>query len=170
MKKSIKIFFGILLAILFISCGSSNESMVEKYLPGTYTRNNRVEGEPDFESYFKELKIEHLKGNEYRLICIGKDEWSSKYDDNLGRRIDTLEPGTPDIFDFEISSIELEQKSDSISEYYIRGFVTNIVENGTTISYAESGINYKGAITLVIGKNTVEAKVAGKTLSSVREK
>ena len=160
MKKSIKIFFGILLAILFISCGSSNESVIEKYLPGTYTRQHK-EGEDIGFGYNKELTIKHLKGNEYRITCIGNDRHYSS------GKIEVL---TPDTYDFEISSIELEQKSDSISEYYIRGFVTNVIEDGTTYSYADSGVNKDGAITLVIGKDIVEAKIAGKTLSSIREK
>ena len=38
MRKSLKLFFGILLSVLLIGCGSSDEKTVKKYLPGTYTR------------------------------------------------------------------------------------------------------------------------------------
>lgn len=160
MKKGLKLFCGALLSTLLISCGSSNESVVEKYLPGTYTRQHK-EGEDIGFGYNKELIIKPLKGNEYRITCVGNDKYS------FGGKIKVL---TPDTYDFEVSSIELIQKSDSIAEYYIRGFVTDIIGNGTTISYADYEINYKGGITLIIGKNTVEAKISGDGLSSIRKK
>lgn len=160
MRKSLKLLFGILLTMLFISCGSSDESVVEKYLPGTYTRQHK-EGESIGFGYSKELKIEHLKGNEYRVTCVGNDRHY------FGGRVEVL---TPDIYDFEISSIELTQKSDSISQYYIRGFVTNIVEDGTSFSDADDGVNEKTILDLIIGKNVVEVTIGGKGLSSVRKK
>ena len=156
MKKSLKLIFGILLSVLFISCGSSDEKIVKKYLPGTYTRYDINDKEPVAFGFYKELTIEHLKGNEYRITGTGRD-WYGK-------------SKTPDTFDFEISSIELNGKSDSVSEYYIRGFVTNVIANGTSYSYADQGVNYKGGITLIIGKNTVEAKISGLGLSSIRKK
>lgn len=160
MKKSLKLFFGILLSVLFISCGSSDEKIVKKYLPGTYTRQHK-EGESIGFGYNKELTIKHLKGNEYRITCLGNDRHYSNGE------VETL---TPDTYDFEISSIELTQKSDSIAEYYIRGFVTEIIGNGTTISYADFKMNHSGGITLIVGKNIVEVKISGTGLSSIRKK
>ena len=159
MKKSLKLIFGILLSVLFISCGSSDEKTVKKYLPGTYTRELK-KGEMVGFGYDKKLTIKHLKKNEYRITCQGNDTlvWGE------------VRELTPDTFDFEISSIKLKQKSDSISEYSIQGFVTNVVEDGTTVSYAEDGVNSTGGITLIIGKNTVEVTIAGKHFSSIREK
>lgn len=155
MRKSLKLCGALLLSTLLISCGSSDESTVKKYLPGTYTRyvNDK---EPVAFGFYKELTIKHLKGSEYRIDCTGRD-W-------YGKSV------TPDTFDFEISSIELDQKSDSIKKYAIKGFVTNVVTNGTTISYADSGINYTGGITLIVGKNTVETLIWGSGLSSLRKK
>ena len=163
MKKSLKLIFGILLSVLFISCGSSDEKIVKKYLPGTYTRE--VEKSQRHKFYYKKLAIEHLKGNEYRITCQDKDDIYYTLDKKIIEKVET-----PDIFDFEISSIEVNEKSDSVSEYYIRGFVTNVIANGTSYSYADQGVNYKGGITLIIGKNTVEAKISGLGLSSIRKK
>ena len=159
MKKSLKLCGALLLSTLLISCGSSDESTVKKYLPGTYTRELK-KGEMVGFGYNKELTIKHLKKNEYRITCQGNDTlvWGE------------VKELTPDTFDFEISSIKLKQKSDSISEYSIQGFVTNIVADGTTVSYAEEGINSTGGITLIIGKNTVEALVWGNSFSSIRKK
>ena len=159
MKKSLKLCGALLLSTLLISCGSSDESTVKKYLPGTYTRELK-KGEMVGFGYDKELTIKHLKKNEYRITCQGNDTlvWGE------------VKELTPDTFDFEISSIKLKQKSDSISEYSIQGFVTNIVADGTTVSYAEEGINSTGGITLIIGKNTVEALVWGNSFSSIRKK
>lgn len=159
MKKNLKLCGALLLSTLLISCGSSDESTVKKYLPGTYTRELK-KGEMVGFGYNKELTIKHLKKNEYRITCQGNDKVF------LGE----IEVLTPDTFDFEISSIKLKQKSDSISEYSIQGFVTNIVADGTTVSYAEEGINSTGGITLIIGKNTVEALVWGNSFSSIRKK
>lgn len=159
MKKSLKLCGALLLSTLLISCGSSDESTVKKYLPGTYTRELK-KGEMVGFGYNKELTIKHLKKNEYRITCQGNDTlvWGE------------VKERTPDTFDFEISSIKLKQKSDSISEYSIQGFVTNVVADGTTTSYAEDGINSTGGITLIVGKNTVEALVWGKSFSSIRKK
>ena len=150
---------GVVTILALIGCGSSDEDTVKKYLPGTYTRELK-KGELVGFGYNKELTIKHLKGNEYRITCQGNDSivWGE------------VEVLTPDTFDFEISSIKLKQKSDSISEYTIQGFVTNIVTNGTTISYADQGINYKGGITFIIGKNTVETLIWGNSFSSIRKK
>ena len=163
MKKSLKLFFGILLSVLFISCGSSDEKIVKKYLPGTYTRE--VEKSQRHKFYYKKLAIEHLKGNEYRITCQDKDDIYYTLDKKIIEKVET-----PDIFDFEISSIEVNEKSDSVSEYYIWGFVINVVEYGTTFSYANQGINEKIGLKLLIGKNTVEVTIAGKHFSSIREK
>lgn len=159
MRKSLKLCGALLLSTLLISCGSSDESTVKKYLPGTYTRQLK-KGEMVGFGYDKELTIKHLKKNEYRITCQGNDTlvWGE------------VKELTPDTFDFEISSIKLKQKSDSISEYSIQGFVTNIVADGTTVSYAEEGINSTGGITLIIGKNTVEALIWGDSFSSIRKK
>lgn len=159
MRKSLKLCGALLLSTLLISCGSSDESTVKKYLPGTYTRELK-KGEMVGFGYKKELTIKHLKGNEYRITCQGHDKVF------LGE----VEVLTPDTFDFEISSIKLKQKSDSISQYSIQGFVTNVVVDGTTISYADEGINSTGGITLIVGKNTVEALVWGDSFSSIRKK
>ena len=160
MKKFFKLVCCTLLITLFISCGSSDESIVKKYLPGNYKINSETGSR-----YFKELNIKHLKGNEYRISCIGNDSISG-YINGPSKTI----VETPDIFDFEISSITLNQKSDSISKYYIKGFVTNVLENGSTISYADNGINYSGAIILTIGKNEVQALITGKTIPAIRKK
>lgn len=155
MRKLLKIAIFTLLTILFISCGNSDENEVKKYLPGTYTRQVK-EGEPIGFGYFKEITIKPLKGNEYRISCIGNDWYG--------------EIKTVDIFDMEISSIKLHEKSDSIQKYYIKGIVTNVVIDGTTSSYADEGINYSGAIELIIGKNNVEILIIGNSISSVRKK
>ncbi len=42
MRKLLKIAIFTLLTILFISCGNSDENEVKKYLPGTYTRQEKV--------------------------------------------------------------------------------------------------------------------------------
>ncbi|WP_288875334.1 hypothetical protein [uncultured Fusobacterium sp.] len=159
MRKSLKLCGALLLSTLLISCGSSDEDTVKKYLPGTYTRELK-KGEMVGFGYNKELIIKRLKGNEYRISCQGNDKVF------LGE----VEVLTPDIFDFEISSIKLEQESASIKKYSIKGFVTNIVADGTTASYARKGVNGTGGITLIIGKNTVEALIWGDSFSSIRKK
>lgn len=159
MRKSLKLCGALLLSTLFISCGSSDEDTVKKYLPGTYTRELK-KGEMVGFGYNKELIIKRLKGNEYRISCQGNDKVF------LGE----VEVLTPDIFDFEISSIKLEQESASIKKYSIKGFVTNIVADGTTASYARKEVNGTGGITLIIGKNTVEALIWGDSFSSIRKK
>lgn len=159
MRKSLKLCGALLLSTLLISCGSSDEDTVKKYLPGTYTRELK-KGEMVGFGYNKELIIKRLKGNEYRISCQGNDKVF------LGE----VEVLTPDIFDFEISSIKLEQESASIKKYSIKGFVTNIVADGTTVSYARKGVNGTGGITLIIGKNTVEALIWGDSFSSIRKK
>lgn len=159
MRKSLKLCGALLLSTLLISCGSSDESTVKKYLPGTYTRELK-KGEMVGFGYNKELIIKRLKGNEYRISCQGNDKVF------LGE----VEVLTPDIFDFEISSIKLEQESASIKKYSIKGFVTNVVADGTTISYADEGINSTGGITLIVGKNTVEVLLWGDSFSSIRKK
>lgn len=164
MKKFFKLVCCTLLITLFISCGSSDESIVKKYLPGSYSRVHKKDSEIGF-GYLKELNIKHLKGNEYRISCVGNDS-TSGYINGPSK----TEIKTPDVFDFEISSITLNQKSDSISKYYIKGFVTNVIENGTTYSFANKGINYTGSITLIIGKNEVQALVAGNSIPAVRKK
>lgn len=159
MRKSLKLCGALLLSTLLISCGSSDEDTVKKYLPGTYTRQLK-KGEMVGFGYNKELIIKRLKENEYRITCQGNDTlvWGE------------VKELTPDTFDFEVSSIKLEQESASIKKYEIKGFVTNIVADGTTVSYAEEGINSTGGITLIIGKNTVEALVWGNSFSSIRKK
>lgn len=159
MRKSLKLCGALLLSTLLISCGSSDEDTVKKYLPGTYTRELKKGKMVGF-GYNKELIIKRLKGNEYRISCQGNDKVF------LGE----VEVLTPDIFDFEISSIKLEQESASIKKYSIKGFVTNIVADGTTASYARKGVNGTGGITLIIGKNTVEALIWGDSFSSIRKK
>lgn len=146
--------------LTLVGCGGSDESTVKKYLPGNY----KINSETGFR-YFKELDIKHLKGNVYRIKCVGNDS-TSGYINGPSKTI----VETPDVFDFEISSITLNQKSDSVSKYYIKGFVTNILENGSTISYADFGINHTGAVVLTIGKNEVQALVTGKTIPAVRKK
>ena len=149
---------GAVTILALIGCGSSDEDTVNKYLPGTYTRINIDDKQPVAFGFYKELTIKHLKGNEYRITCLDRDwHWNE-------------EKPTPDTFDFEISSITLNEKSDSINKYYIKGIVTNIVHNGSSFSYADQGINYSGAITLTIGKNEVEAQISGVGLSSIRKK
>ena len=90
--------------------------------------------------------------------------------DELDRNGKILEIYTPDIFDIEISFISPIQKSGSIKEYYINSFVTNIIQDGTTFSDADSGVNSKNIIKLLVGKDTVEVKVVGESLSSIRKK
>lgn len=160
MKKTIKIFFGILLTMLFISCGSSNESMVEKYLPGTYTRQHK-EGDDIGFGYDKEIIIKHLKGDKYRVTCIGNDRHYSSGE---------IEVLTPDTYDFEISSITLSEKTNSVSKYFVEGIVTNVVEDGTTFSDADDGVNESTILDLVIGENVVEVMLGGSSLSSIRKK
>ncbi|WP_300356921.1 hypothetical protein [Fusobacterium sp.] len=163
MKKFFKLVCCTLLATLFISCGSSDESIVKKYLPGTYTQKQDLKS--NF-GYYTEYSVKHLKGNEYRISCVSNDTVYRNNDGSIKERIEK----TPDVFDFEISSITLNQKSDSISKYYIKGFVTNVIENGTTYSSANKGINNTGAITLTIGKNEVQVLVAGESIPVVRKK
>ena len=165
MKKSLKLCGALLLSTLLISCGSSDESTVKKYLPGTYIREIGKEKRNKSKYYYKELTIKHLKGNEYRITCLSQDDIYYTLDKKIIEKVET-----PDIFDFEISSIEVNEKSDSVSEYYIWGFVINVVEDGTTFSYANQGINEKIGLKLLIGKNTVEVTIAGKHFSSIREK
>ena len=156
-----KLFSILLLSSLMLGCGFSEESTVKKYLPGTYTRNHKT-GDDIILGYYKELKIQKLSSNEYRISCIKNDE--------LDRNGKILEIYTPDIFDIEISSISPIQKSDSIKEYYINSFVTNIIQDGTTFSDADSGVNSKNIIKLLVEKDTVEVKVVRKFLSSIKKK
>lgn len=149
---------GAVTILALIGCGSSDEDTIKKYLPGTYTRIDIDDKQPVAFGFYKELTIKHLKGNEYRITCLDRDWYWNE------------EKPTPDTFDFEISSITLNEKSDSINKYYIKGIVTNIVHNGSSFSYADQGINYSGAITLTIGKNEVEAQISGVGLSSIRKK
>lgn len=165
MKKSLKLCGALLLSTLLISCGSSDESTVKKYLPGTYIREIGKEKRNKSKYYYKELTIKHLKGNEYRITCLSQDDIYY----TLNKEV-IIKNETPDTFDIEISSIQLNQESDSIKQYYIKGFVTNIVSNGTTFSYADQGINKTTGMTLLIGKNTVEVTIAGKDISSIRKK
>lgn len=144
--------------LALIGCESSNEDIVNKYLPGTYTRIDIDDKQSVAFGFYKELTIKHLKGNEYRITCLDRDWYWNE------------EKPTPDTFDFEISSITLNEKSDSVSKYYIKGIVTNIVNNGSSFSYADQGINYSGAITLTVGKSDVEAQISGVGLSSIRKK
>ncbi|MCF0171911.1 MAG: hypothetical protein HUJ87_15575 [Fusobacterium varium] len=153
MRKLLKIAIFTLLTILFISCGNSDENEVKKYLPGTYTRQVK-EGEPIGFGYFKEITIKPLKGNEYRISCIGHDK-----------------EATQDVYDIEISFIELKEKSDSVQKYYIKGIVTNIVTDGKwTISSADFGVNESEIINLIIGKDIVEVLNGGNSISSIRKK
>ena len=168
MRKSLKLLFGILLTMLFISCGSSDESVVEKYLPGTYTRELK-EGEKAPFGFYKNLTIEHLKGNEYRITCQDRDDEDVRFIG--GERVVTkVTQETPDIYDFEISSITLNEKTDSVSKYFIEGIVTNVVENGKSFSDADEGVNESTILDLIIGKNVVEVTLGGKSLSSIRQK
>lgn len=165
MRKSLKLCGALLLSTLLISCGSSDEDTVKKYLPGTYIREIGKEKRNKIRYYYKELTIKHLKGNEYRITCLSQDDIYYTLDKEV-----IIKNETPDTFDIEISSIQLNQESDSIKQYYIKGFVTNIVSNGTTFSYADQGINKTTGMTLLIGKNTVEVTIAGKDISSIRKK
>lgn len=166
MRKSLKLCGALLLSTLLISCGSSDESTVKKYLPGTYTRVLNKGDKRGVGNYSnKEISIKHLKGNEYRITCLDQDDIYYTLDKKV-----IVEARTPDTFDMEISSIQLNQESDSIKQYYIKGFVTNIVSNGTTFSYADQGVNKATGMTLLIGKNTIEVRIAGKDISSIRKK
>ena len=60
------LLIGTFTILSLISCGGSDESTVKKYLPGNYKINSKT----GFR-YLKELDIKHLKGNEYRIRCIG---------------------------------------------------------------------------------------------------
>lgn len=168
MKKSLKLIFGILLSVLFISCGSSDEKIVKKYLPGTYIKE-RKEGEIIPFGYDKEIKIKHLKGSEYRVTCIGNDHVYRTRDEN-GRKIEKITPKTPDVYDFEISSITLNQETESVKKYFIKGIVTNIIEDGTTFSDADNGVNDTVILNFVVGKNIVEVNLGGYGPLAVREK
>jgi major membrane immunogen (membrane-anchored lipoprotein) len=155
MRKSLKLCGALLLSTLLISCGSSDEDTVKKYLPGTYTRHHK-EGESIGFGYHKEITIKHLQGNEYRISCISNDKKNFTF--------------TPDVFDFEISSINLNQKTDSVEKYFIKGIITNIVSDGTTFSAADNGINNTNILNFVIGKNTVEVNLGGNGLLSIKKK
>ncbi len=144
--------------LALVGCGSSDEDIVKKYLPGTYTRLNIDDKKPVAFGFYKELTIKHLKGNEYRITCLDRDWYWNE------------EKPTPDTFDFEISSVTLKQESDSIKSYKIQGFVSNVVNNGSTYSYADSGINESGGIDFIVGKNEVEVLIWGSGLSSTRKK
>ncbi|MGY0395029.1 hypothetical protein [Fusobacterium sp. SYSU M8A802] len=155
------LLIGTFAILTLVGCGGPDESTVKKYLPGTYTR----ETEPKNTAYYyKEITIKHLKGNEYRITCLDPDDISY-----IDKKV-VVTPSTPDTFDIEISSIQLKQESNSIKQYYIKGFVTNIISNGTTFSYANQGINKTTGMTLVIAKDIVELTVAGKDISSTRKK
>lgn len=159
MKKSMKLF-GILLSVLFISCGSSDEDVVKKYLPGTYTRELK-EGEKAPYGYDKEINIEHLKGSEYRITCVRNDMHFSNGE---------VMVFTPDIYDFEISSITLNQETENVKKYFIKGVLTNVVEDGTTSSDADEGVNDTVILNFVVGKNIVEVNLGGYGPLAVREK
>lgn len=154
---------GVVTILALIGCESSDEDTVKKYLPGTYTRETVPKNQANY--YYKEITIKHLKGNEYRITCLDPDEIYYSLDKKV-----IVTPRTPDVFDMEISSIQLKQESDSIKQYYIKGFVSNIISNGTTFSYANQGINKTTGMTLVVAKDVVELTVAGKDISSTRKK
>ena len=154
---------GVVTILALIGCESSDEDTVKKYLPGTYTRETVPKNQANY--YYKEITIKHLKGNEYRITCLDPDEIYYSLDKKV-----IVTPRTPDVFDIEISSIQLKQESDSIKQYYIKGFVSNIVSNGTTFSDVENGINNTSIINLIIGKNIVELTFAGHNISSTRKK
>ena len=124
---------------------------------------------PRRSSHFKNYKVilsgRGSQGNEYRITCLDPDEIYYSLDKKV-----IVTPRTPDVFDIEISSIQLKQESDSIKQYYIKGFVSNIVSNGTTFSDVENGINNTSIINLIIGKNIVELTFAGHNISSTRKK
>lgn len=166
MKKSLKLCGALLLSTLLISCGSSDESTVKKYLPGTYTRILKKEDKRGVGNYSnKEVIIKHLKGNEYRITCLDQDDIYYTLDKKI-----IIEARTPDTFDFEISSITLNQKTDSIEKYYIKGIITNIVANGTSFSDADEGINGTSILNLTVGKNLIEVTLGGNKISSIRKK
>ena len=166
MKKSLKLCGALLLSTLLISCGSSDEDTVKKYLPGTYTRILNKEDKRGVGNYSnKEITIKHLKGNEYRITCLDQDDIYYTFDKKV-----VVEARTPDTFDFEISSITLNQKTDSVAKYYIKGIVTNIVSNGTSFSDADEGINSTSILDLIVGKNLVEVTLGGNDISSIRKK
>lgn len=166
--KKIKIACGILLSTLLISCGSSEENNVKKYLPGTYTRQHK-EGESIRFGYHKEVTIKHLKENQYRITCIENDDIIYTRDDQ-SRVVTKKISKTPDVYDMEISSITLKQKTDSAEKYYIEGIVTNVVANGTTFSSANKGVNNTAILNFIIGKNSVEVNLGGNGLLAVRKK
>lgn len=155
------LLIGTFTILTLIGCGGSDESTVKKYLPGTYTRETESKNTA---YYYKEITVKHLKGNEYRITCLDPDDISY-----IDKKV-VVTPSTPDTFDIEISSIQLKQESNSIKQYYIKGFVTNIMSNGTTFSYANQGINKTTGMTLVVAKDIVELTVAGKDISSTRKK
>lgn len=157
------LLIGSITILALIGCGSSDKDIVNKYLPGTYIRETVPKNQANY--YYKEITIKHLKGNEYRITCLDPDEIYYSLDKKV-----IVTPKTPDIFDIEISSIQLKQESDSIKQYYIKGFVTNIVSNGTTFSDAENGVNNTSMIDLIIGQNIIELTFAGHNISSQRKK
>lgn len=168
MKKNLKLCGALLISTLLVSCGSSEEKTIEKYLPGTYIKQHK-KGESIGFGYHKEINIKNLKGKEYRITCIGNDSTSYDRDEN-SKIIEVKDIRTPDVFDMEISSITLNQKSDSIEKYYIRGFVTNVISNGTTFSAADEGVNNSVSINLIVGKDTVEVNLGADALYSARKK
>lgn len=168
MKKKLNLCTALILSTLLVSCGSTEESTVKKYLPGTYIKQHE-KGENIGFGYHKEITIKNLKGNEYRITCIGNDKTRYARDEN-SKVIEVKDIKTPDVFDIEISSISLNQKSDSVEKYYIEGIVTNIVSNGTTFSAADKGINNTAILNFVIGKNIVELNLGGNALYSTRKK
>lgn len=161
-----KLICGALLSVLFISCGSSDQDTAKKYLPGTYTRVLNKEDKRGVGNYSnKEITIKHLKANEYRITCLNQDDIYYSLDKKV-----IIEARTPDVFDIEISSITLNQETDSIKKYYIKGIVTNVVSNGTSFSDADEGINVTSILYLTVGKNLVEVTLGGTNISSIRKK
>lgn len=156
------LLFGLFIVLVFVSCGS-NESTVKKYLPGNYSQLNKENKKTAF-GFYKKIDIKHLNKSVYRINCVDRDD--IEYID--GKRTKVIK--TPDIFDFEISSVTLKQKSDSVAKYYVQGLITNIVKNGTTISSADEGINESILMYLTVGKNEVEVLVIGVGLPAIRKK
>lgn len=166
MRKSLKLCGALLLSTLLISCGSSDQDTAKKYLPGTYTRVLNKEDKRGVGNYSnKEITIKHLKANEYRITCLNQDDIYYSLDKKV-----IIEARTPDVFDIEISSITLNQETDSIKKYYIKGIVTNVVSNGTSFSDADEGINVTSILYLTVGKNLVEVTLGGTNISSIRKK
>ncbi|MGL5569259.1 MAG: hypothetical protein ACRDB9_08455 [Cetobacterium sp.] len=150
MKKILNITVLCLMSFIFFSCGSPEqkaEKEVKKYLQGTYTLTGEKNGH-----YFKEITIKHLEKNIYRISCTYKDEILK---DRFGKETGEIRTKTPDIFDVDIYSFETKGNSDSIQEYVVKYYVTNVVENGTTISSANYGIGENSGLEIKIFNNKV---------------